>query len=180
MCAPAEGLTLADKMAVNQALLASGAPIGEINIVHKHLSRAKGGQLAAACYPARLLTLLISDVPGDDSGQIASGPTVGEATTPADAQAILARYHIAVPTSVSKRLAGSSSVIAPNDPRLAHTDTRIIAAPSQSLAAATHMATSVGIEVRFLGDALEGEARDLGTDQAQMALSLKDELNENA
>ena len=100
LCAPSKGLTLDDKMAVNRALLASGAPIGEMNVVRKHLSRVKGGQLAAACHPARLLTLLISDVPGDDPGQIASGPTVGETSTSADARAILDRRSIEVPPSV--------------------------------------------------------------------------------
>lgn len=177
LCAPAKGLTLADKMAVNQALLASGAPIGEINTVRKHLSRVKGGQLAAACHPARSLTLLISDVPGDDPGQIASGPTVAEATTPGDAESVLARYNVPVPSSVSKRLAERSSVIAPDDPRLARADTRIIAAPSQSLAAASQAASLSGVDVRLLGDALEGEARDLGTEQAQMALTLKDDVD---
>lgn len=170
LCAPAEGLTLADKMALNRALLASGAPIGAMNVVRKHLSRVKGGQLAAACHPARLLTLLISDVPGDDPCQIASGPTVGEASTPADALAILARYQIAVPDPLRAALE-RSSVVAPDDPRLARAETRIIAAPSASLAAAQQAAGDV--DVRVLGDALEGEARDLARAQAAEALRLQ-------
>lgn len=172
LCAPAEGLTLEDKMAVNRALLASGAPIGQMNVVRKHLSRVKGGQLAAACHPARLLTLLISDVPGDDPGQIASGPTVGETSTPDDALAILDRHGIAVAPPVRAAIA-RSTVVAPDDPRLAGAQTRIIAAPAQSLAAAAEAARAAGCEVRVLGDALEGEARDLGAAQAREALRLQ-------
>ena len=176
LCAPAGGLTLDDKMAINRALLASGAPIGEMNIVRKHLSRVKGGQLAAACHPARLLSLLISDVPGDDPGQIASGPTVGETSTSADARAILDRRSIEVPPSVRTVLGGPSSAVAPSDLRLAGAATRIIAAPSQSLAAAAQSAEAAGCDVRVLGDALEGEARDLGAAQAHLAVSLEAEV----
>lgn len=174
LCAPADGLTLADKMAVNRALLASGAPIGEMNVVRKHLSRVKGGQLAAACHPARLLTLLISDVPGDDPGQIASGPTVGDRSLPADALAIIDRHGIDIPAAVRSVLQTPSRVVAPDDPRLARAETRIVAAPSQSLAAAAQAARNAGCDVRLLGDALEGEARDLGTAQARLALSLQE------
>lgn len=170
LCAPAEGLTLEDKMALNRGLLASGAPIGEMNVVRKHLSRVKGGQLAAACHPARLLTLLISDVPGDDPGQIASGPTVAETSGPQDALAILDKYQIAVPPHVRQAI-GGSSVVAPGDPRLARAETRIIAAPSASLAAARQAAGDM--DVRILGDALEGEARDLARAQAAEALHLQ-------
>ncbi len=170
LCAPTEGLTLEDKMALNRGLLASGAPIGEMNVVRKHLSRVKGGQLAAACHPARLLTLLISDVPGDDPGQIASGPTVGEMSRPQDALAILDKYQIAVPPHVRQAI-GGSSVVAPGDPRLAQAETRIIAAPSASLAAARQAAGDM--DVRILGDALEGEARDLARAQAAEALHLQ-------
>ena len=176
LCAPSRGLTLDDKMAVNRALLASAAPIGEMNVVRKHLSRVKGGQLAAACHPARLLTLLISDVPGDDPGQIASGPTVGETSTSADARAILDRYSIVMPPSVRMVLDGPTSVAAPSDPRLAGAETRIIAAPSQSLAAAARSAEAAGCDVRVLGDALEGEARALGASQARLAMSLQAEV----
>lgn len=176
LCAPAKGLTLDDKMAINRALLASGAPIGQMNVVRKHLSVVKGGRLAAACHPARLLTLLISDVPGDDPGQIASGPTVGETSTPADVQAILQSYAIDLPPAVRAVLERPSTVISPDDPRLAMAETRIIAAPSQSLAAAAEAAETAGCEVRILGDALEGEARDLGAAQAELALSLVDHV----
>ncbi len=175
LCAPAEGLTLADKIAVNRALLASGAPIGEMNVVRKHISRVKGGQLAAACHPAQLLTLLISDIPGDEAGQIASGPTVGDRSLPSDALAIIDRYRIDVPASVRSLLHGPSRVVAPDDPRLARVETRVIVAPSQSLAAAAESGGLAGCDVLLLGDALEGEARELGTSQALLALSLKDE-----
>lgn len=179
LCAPTAGLTLADKMAVNRALLASGAPIGEMNVVRKHLSRVKGGQLAAACHPARLLTLLISDVPGDDPGQIASGPTVGDRSLPTDALAIIDRYGVDVPHSVRSVLQAPSRVVAPDDARLAGAETRIIAAPSQSLAVAAEAARSAGCDVRLLGDALEGEARELGTAQAHLALSLREQARHN-
>ncbi len=172
LCAPRDGLDLSDKMAVNRALLASGAPIGEMNIVRKHLSRVKGGQLAAACHPARLRTLLISDVPGDDPGMIASGPTVGEASTPAEARAILENREVAVPEAVRAVLSQPRVVIGPDDPRLARSETIIIAAPSQSLAAAASEAEAQGCDVRLLGDALEGEARDLAVGQARMAMDL--------
>ena len=172
LCAPATGLSLADKVAVTQALLASGAPIGEMNVVRKHLSAVKGGQLAAACHPARLLALVISDVPGDDPADIASGPTVGEGSTPQDALAILDRRGIDVPMAVRDALARGSSVVAPGDPRLARTETRIVAAPAQSLAAAAGMARAAGIDVRVLGDALEGEARDLARAQVAAARGL--------
>lgn len=161
LCAPAEGLTLADKQAVNAALLASGAPIDRMNVIRKHLSRVKGGQLAAAAWPARMLALVISDVPGDDLAFIASGPTVGDATTVEAARAVAARYGVAMPEV-------PSGVIAPGDERLSRCETRIIAAPSQSLAAA---AAAAGMPVTVLGDALEGEAADLGAEQARMALA---------
>ena len=170
---PAGAITLAEKQAVNDALLASGAPIGAMNIVRKHLSRVKGGQLAAAAWPARTLALIISDVPGDDPALIASGPTVGDASTPADARAILARWHIAVPPSVDAVLDGPSGVLAPDAPRLARTENRVIAAPSQSLAAAAAVAEAEGCDVRLLGDALEGEARELAAAQARLARDIR-------
>ncbi len=176
LCAPIEGLTLNDKIAINQALLGSGAPIGEMNIVRKHLSRVKGGQLAAACYPAQLLTLLISDVPGDDPGQIASGPTVGDKSTPQDALEILGQNHVSVPVHVKRAIVAASSVVPPDDPRLTRAETKIVAAPSQSISAAAELAVAAGLDVRNLGDALEGEARDLGAKQASMALSLQSTL----
>lgn len=179
LCAPADGLTLDDKILVNRALLASGAPIGEMNLLRKHLSRIKGGQLAAACHPARLLTLMISDVPGDDPSQIASGPTIGEASTARDALAVIDRYNITVSNHVRDAIA-QSTVVAPDDLRLARATTHIIAAPSQSLAAAAKEAAAGGVEVRLLGDALEGEARDLGRNQAQLALDIQSAMHASA
>ncbi len=178
LCAPSEGLTLEDKVAVNRALLASGAPISEMNIVRKHLSRVKGGQLAAACYPAKLLTLLISDVPGDDPSEIASGPTVGESSTAQDALDILARHNIALPPQVRNAISNNSTVVSPDDRRLENAETKIIAAPSHSLKAAALLAETSGLSVRQLGDALEGEARGLGIEQAQIAMKLQSEMTE--
>ena len=133
LVAPAEGVTLAEKQAVNAALLASGAPIARMNTLRKHLSRVKGGQLAAAAYPARMLALLISDVPGDDPAFIGSGPTVGDATTPAEARAVLRDWKIPVPASVTAALARPTGVIAPGDARLSRVENRVIAAPALSL-----------------------------------------------
>ena len=180
LVAPASGVSLSEKQAVNAALLASGAPIDRMNTVRKHLSRVKGGQLAAAAYPAKMLCLMISDVPGDDPAFIGSGPTVGDATTPADARAVLARWNIPVPASVTAALGRPSGVIPPDDPRLGQTENRIYAAPAQSLAAAADMATGCGWQVRILGDALEGEARDIATAQAAMALKVQATLPADA
>ena len=171
LCAPAEGVSLAEKQAVNAALLASGAPISAMNTLRKHLSRVKGGQLAAAAWPARMLALIVSDVPGDDPAFIGSGPTVGDATTPGQAEAILDRWQIAVPAHVRAALA-RSGVVAPGDPRLARVESRIFAAPAQSLQAAAGIARAAGVEVRMLGDALEGEAREVAAAQAAMALEI--------
>lgn len=179
LCAPTDGLTLDDKIAVNTALLASGAPIGEMNIVRKHLSRIKGGQLAAACHPAKLLTLLISDVPGDAPNQIASGPTVGENSTPQDAIAIIDRYGMSVPDHIRQAIIAASGVVALDDPRLARAQSKVIAAPSHSLVAAAAIASKAGMDVRILGDAIEGEARDLGCDQAGQALALQSQMSKN-
>jgi len=172
LCAPAQGVSLAEKQAVNAALLASGAPISAMNVVRKHLSRVKGGQLAAAAYPARMLTLMISDVPGDDPAFIGSGPTVGDATTPADAAEVLRRWSVPVPESVPLAL-GRSGVIPPGDERLSRVENVIYAAPAQSLAAAEAMATAAGCEVRLLGDNLEGEARTVAAKQAALARQIK-------
>jgi len=169
MVMPAGAITLAEKQAVNDALLASGAPIGEMNVVRKHLSRVKGGRLAAAAWPARVVGLLISDVPGDDPALIASGPTVGDRSTPAQARAILERWRIPVPASVAAVLDGPDGVLAPDAPRLARTENRVIAAPSQSLAAAAAMAEGAGCVVRVLGDAIEGEARSVAAEHARIA-----------
>ena len=170
LCAPAEGLTLDEKQRVNAALLASGAPISAMNTVRKHLSRVKGGQLAAAAWPARMLALMISDVPGDDPAFIGSGPTVGDATTPEDARAILDRWSIPVPPAAREALS-RSRVVPPGDPRLSRTENVIYAAPAQSLAAAADLAAPVA-EVRSLGDRLEGEAREVARAQAALAIGL--------
>jgi len=170
LVAPADGVTLEDKRAVNAALLASGAPISAMNTVRKHLSRVKGGQLAAAAHPARMLCLMLSDVPGDDPAVIGSGPTAGDATTPADALALLRERAVPVPASVGAALARGSSVIRPGDPRLARVENVICGAPAQSLAAAAALAA--GHDTRLLGDALEGEARVVAADQARMATGI--------
>lgn len=169
MTLPAGGITLAEKQAVNRALLASGAAIGQMNVVRKHLSAIKGGRLAAAAFPARVAGLLISDVPGDDPAVIASGPTVGESSTPAEALAILEQFRIAVPESVRAHLARGEGCPAPGDPRLAHTRNRIIAAPQLSLEAAAQVARTAGYTPMILGDSLEGEAREVGIVMAGIA-----------
>ena len=176
LVAPCTGVTLAEKQAVNTALLASGAPIDKMNTVRKHLSRVKGGQLAAAAYPARMLALMISDVPGDDPAFIGSGPTVGELTTPTDAMAILNHWQVPVPPSVHQALARGSTVIPPSDRRLSRVTNHIFAAPLQSLTAAADMARAAGCDVRMLGDALEGEARAVAVQQATQALCIKSAL----
>ncbi len=161
---PLPGVTLADKQALSRALLQSGATIREINCVRRHLSAIKGGRLAAACHPARVLTLLISDVPGDDPTDIASGPTVADSTTCADALDILRRYAIDVPKSIQKLLeSGEGESIKPGDPRLARCEARIVAAPQQALEAAALVAEQAGYAAHILSDALEGEAREMGT-----------------
>jgi hydroxypyruvate reductase len=169
LVAPGPGITLAEKQAVNAGLLASGAPIDRMNLVRKHLSRVKGGQLAAAAHPARVIALMLSDVPGDDPAFIGSGPTVGDASTPDQARAILAQYGVAVPASVEAALSAGSGVLAPGDPRLARVTNRVFAAPAQSLAAAAADARAAGCSVRLLGDAVEGEAREVAAAQAGLA-----------
>ena len=170
---PAQGLTLEQKQDVNRALLASGATISEINCVRRHLSAIKGGRLAAACHPARVLTLLISDVPGDRPIDIASGPTVGDPTTSADALAIVQRYGIDLPTPVFDLLAnGGGESVKPDDPRLARASARTIATPQMALEAAAGAARQAGFAAYILGDAIEGEARDLGKVFAGMALQV--------
>lgn len=169
---PVPGVSLAEKQAVNQALLASGAPIDRMNTVRKHLSRVKGGQLAAAAWPADLLALIISDVPGDDPAFIGSGPTVGDPSTPADALAVIQQWQVEVPASVNEALTKGSGVIAPDDPRLSRTKNVIYAAPRQSLEAAAALARTKGCDVRLLGDALEGEARTVAAAQAREAIAL--------
>jgi hydroxypyruvate reductase len=170
LVAPAPGLTLADKQVVNRSLLASGATISEMNCVRRHLSAIKGGRLAAACHPARVVTLLLSDVPGDDPTDIASGPTVADASTCADALAILQRYRIEVPAAVRAVLeSGAGETVKPGDPRLAGCETRMIATPQRALEAAAAVAREAGVTPYILGDSLEGEARDLGKALAGIA-----------
>lgn len=162
LVAPAEGLTLQDKQAINAALLASGATISEMNCVRRHLSGIKGGRLAAACYPAQLLTLLISDVPGDSPMDIASGPTVGDATTCADALAFCQRYQIALPPAARALLdSGAGETIKPDDARLQNNSVRMVTAPQMALEAAAQVAQAAGITPYILGDSLEGESRDV-------------------
>jgi hydroxypyruvate reductase len=170
---PAPGLSLADKQEVNRALLRSGAGIGEMNVVRRHLSLIKGGRLAAACHPARVITLLISDVPGDQPCDIASGPTVADATTCADAQDILRRYGIALPAAAEAWLAsGEGESVKPGDARLARTETHIVAAPQMALEAAAAVARQAGYAAHILGDAIEGEAKDVSKVMAGIALQV--------
>ena len=173
LCAPAGGLTLADKQAVARALLASGAPISEVNGVRKQLSAVKGGRLAAAAHPARMLALMISDVPGDAPGDIASGPTVGDAGDADRAARVLADLGVTPPPAVAAHLARGGAPVPPGDPRLARVENRVIAAPAHSLAAAADLARAEGLAVRHLGDAIEGEARRVAADHAALALEAR-------
>ncbi|TXH49989.1 MAG: glycerate kinase [Burkholderiaceae bacterium] len=167
------GLTLADKQALNKALLASGASISEMNCVRRHLSAIKGGRLAAACAPARVVNLLLSDVPGDDPIDIASGPTVADPTTCADALDILRRYEIDVPPRALDLLqSGEGETLKPGDPRLPTIETHFIATPQMALEAAAQVARSAGYTPCILGDAIEGEARDVGKTMAGIALQV--------
>jgi len=167
---PLEGITLEDKQTVTRELLGSGASISEINCVRRHLSAIKGGRLAAACHPARVITLLISDVPGDRPCDIASGPTVGDATSCADALGIVARYGIELPASVREVLqSGRGESVKPDDPRLAGVETRLIATPQMALEAAANVARAAGITAHILGDSIEGEAREVGRVMAGIA-----------
>lgn len=170
---PHEGLTLQDKQAVNRALLSSGASITEMNCVRRHLSKVKGGRLAAACHPARVITLLISDVPGDNPTDIASGPTVPDPTTCADALEIIRRYGIQVPDTVINLLeSAESESIKPGDHRLARVEARIVAAPQLALEAAVRFAKQKGLQAHILSDSIEGEAKDVGKAMAGIALQV--------
>jgi hydroxypyruvate reductase len=167
---PAPGITLEEKQAVNKALLRSGAAIDEMNCLRKHLSAIKGGRLAAAAAPARIVSLLISDVPGDDPAVIASGPTVPDPTSFADALAILEKYRIEAPDSVRAHLeAAVEETPKPGDPRLAHCETHMIARPQDSLEAAAAAARQAGVTPVILGDSLEGEAREVAQVMAGIA-----------
>ena len=167
---PVEGLEFADKQRINQDLLNSGASIGEMNCVRKHLSQIKGGRLAAACAPAQVVTLTISDVPGDDPSVIASGPTVPDATTCAEALAILQRYGIALPADIQTLLeSGALETPKPGDAAFAGHSVRMIATPQQSLQAAAEAARAMGLHAYILSDEMEGESREVGKVHAALA-----------
>ena len=167
---PADGVTFAGKQAINSALLKSGAAIDEMNCVRKHLSAIKGGRLAAACAPARVVTLVVSDVPGDSPSVIGSGPTVPDPTTCADALAVLKRYAIDVPPAIRAGLeSGAFETPKPGDVAFARNDVHLVATPQQSLDAAAALARSAGIEAHVLGDEIEGESREVGKVHAALA-----------
>ena len=167
---PAEGLSLQEKQRINRQLLESGAHIGEMNCVRKHLSRIKGGRLGVACHPARVVSLLISDVPGDDPSVIASGPTVPDPSTCADALAILARYSIEVPAAVRSQLEnGALETPKADDPRFANQSVQLIATPQQSLQAAASAAHAAGLACHVLSDEIEGESREVAKVHAALA-----------
>ncbi|MTV30343.1 DUF4147 domain-containing protein [Rhodoblastus acidophilus] len=170
LAAPLPGLTLDDKRHLSAALLASGATISEMNCIRRHLSALKGGRLGALCAPARVVALLISDVPGDDPIDIASGPTVGDPTTCADALAVLSRYGIEAPPAVLDVLrSGAGESVKPGDPRLARSEVRFIAAPQMALEAAASLAREAGFAAHILSDRIEGEAREVGKVLAALA-----------
>jgi glycerate 2-kinase len=167
---PAFGISQEEKRAVNRALLKSGAPIGEMNVVRKHLSQIKGGRLAKAAFPARVETLVISDVPGDDLASVASGPTIADPSTFAEARAIITKYGIEIPDSVKQHLAAAKDE---TPKQLSNAKATCIASPQQSLMAAAKVAREAGYKPIILGDAIEGEARDVGFVMAGIALQAK-------
>ena len=172
---PVEGLSLTDKQRINSELLRSGANIGEMNCVRKHLSLIKGGKLAALCAPARVLTLAISDVPGDEVSVIASGPTVPDPTSCTDALAIIDRYRIDVSAATRHRLQrGELETPKPGDAIFARCETRVIATPQQSLQAAATAARAAGLSAYVLSDQIQGEARDIGYMHAALARQVRD------
>ncbi|MFY0989922.1 glycerate kinase type-2 family protein [Halomonas sp. C05BenzN] len=173
MSLPAPGIGLAEKQAINRELLRCGAPIREINTVRRHLSAIKGGRLAVAAHPARVLTWLISDVPGDDPALVASGPTLPDASTPADALAILERHGIPLSQAVRDHLMQEREAPRVDDAAFARDETRVLARARDALAAAAGLAEAEGVEVRLLGDDLEGESRELGRAQGRMALAAR-------
>lgn len=175
---PAPGISLEQKQAVNKALLKSGANISEMNCVRKHISAIKGGKLALACAPARVVTLLISDVPGDDPGIVASGPTLPDATTCEQALAILRKYRIDIPANIEQHLrSGFGETPKPGDPRFAHNSVQVIATAQQALEAAAKQARAAGVTPYILSDGIEGEARDVGLVHAALArqVALRDQ-----
>ncbi len=172
--APVPGVSFEAKQALTKQLLKSGAPISEMNCVRKHLSEVKGGKLAAAVYPARLLTLAISDVPGDNPDEIGSGPTVADRSTLADARAVLAKWKITPAPEIAKALEDpKNETLKAGDPKLANSGYKIVAAPRASIEAAAAIARDLGYHVMTLGDDLEGEARDVARKHAEMALEAK-------
>ncbi|MGS0742225.1 glycerate kinase type-2 family protein [Glaciimonas sp. GG7] len=167
---PAPGISLEQKQAINKVLLKSGANIFEMNCVRKHLSAIKGGRLALACAPARVVTLMISDIPGDDPGIIASGPTLADPTTCAEALAVLNKYRIDIPPAVLQHLeSGAGESAKPGDPRLARNQHFVIATAQDALDAAAATATAAGLTPYILSDEMEGEARDIGLAHAALA-----------
>lgn len=167
---PLPGLSLDDLQSLNRALLACGATIGEMNTVRRHLSAVQGGRLAAACHPARVVTLALSDVPGDRPIDIASGPTVADPTTCGEALALVRRYGVSLPEAARRLLeTGDGESVKPGDPRLARAEFRLVAAPQLALEAAARVARDAGVAAHILGDAIEGEARDVGTVLAGIA-----------
>lgn len=171
---PVAGMTLAEKQEINQALLNSGASISEMNCVRRHLSAIKGGRLAAACYPARVVNLIISDVPADGLSDIASGPTVPDSSTCADALAVLRRYAIPLSPALLDMLAsGATESLKPGDARLPEITTHLIATPQLALEAAARLAAEAGISAAILSDAIEGEAREVAKVMAAMALQIR-------
>jgi hydroxypyruvate reductase len=172
--APPEGLTLADEVALNTALLRSGAPIGAMNAIRKQVSRIKGGRLAAAAHPARVVSLVVSDVPGDAPHEVASGPTVPSATDRAAARALIDAYGIALPEAVLRHLEmAPEDAPRPDDPVFAQNEVRVIASSSLSLEAAAAAARARGIEAVILSDAIEGEAKDVGLVHAAIAAEVR-------
>src|SRR5207342_2844594 len=174
--APADGIPFEDKQAVTRALLRSGAAIGEINTVRKHLSRIKGGRLARHAHPAKLLTIAISDVPGDDPSAIGSGPTVPDPTTLTDARAIIAKYKIAAPAAITQALTNQKNESPkPRDPAFADSQFKLAARPADAMRAAEDVVRAAGYECISLGDRVEGEARDVAAAHARLARELRSE-----
>ncbi|HTJ02900.1 MAG TPA: glycerate kinase, partial [Methylovirgula sp.] len=170
---PLDGLDLADEQSLSQALLKSGATITEMNCVRRHLSGIKGGRLARACHPARLVTLLISDIPGDNPADIGSGPTIADPTTCADALAILERYEINISPTVRSILeSGRGESVKPGDPLLANSEARMITTPQMALDAAAKLAREKGLPAYVLSDRIEGESRDVGKMMAAIAMQV--------
>jgi hydroxypyruvate reductase len=172
LTAPAAGITLAEKQDINKQLLRSGAPIDEMNCVRKHLSAIKGGRLAQAAFPAKIITLMISDVPGDDPSVVASGPTVADTSTRGKARQIIDKYQLDIPAHIRDYLADpQSETPKPGDRQLAHASNKIIAAPAMSLAAAQAYAMAQNLPVKNLGDDIEGESRKVALDHAKQAIT---------